>query len=353
MKYDKQVFFKHKNMSTLTDMEKEIDLVLPWVDGSDPEWQHLKSQYSSSGGDSRDIRFRDWDNLKFLFRGIEKNAPWIRKIHFVTCGQVPVWMNTDHPKLHLVNHTDYIPAEYLPTFNANTIELNVHRIEGLSEQFIYINDDMFFVDRLEPTDFFRKGKPCSQAGLGVLGGIYHPIFAGILFNDYRLIDRHFDSTQVLKKERRLFVNRKYGLKNNIKTLILSAWCQDFFIGFRYGHGPNAFLKSTLEEVWEKERSYLEEVSSHKFRSIEDVNQYVFEYWQWCKGIIIPYSSWKKQRMITVNKDIQYIVQSIESRSVPMITLNDADLSEEEFQRKKRAIIDAFDKILGEKSQYEL
>ena len=86
-------------------------------------------------------------------------APWVNHIYFVTWGHIPSWLNTDHPKLTVVKHEDYIPKQYLPTFSSHPIELNMHRIRGLSEQFVYFNDDTFIINKMEPEDFFRNGLP--------------------------------------------------------------------------------------------------------------------------------------------------------------------------------------------------
>ena len=125
-------------------MTQDIDLVIPWVDGNDVEWKKEKDKCLEAG-DGRVNRYRDWDNLRYVFRGIEKYMPWIRKIHFVTWGHLPEWLNVEHPKLNIVKHQDYIPEKYLPTFSSHTIEMNLHRIKGLAEQFIYTNDDIFFL----------------------------------------------------------------------------------------------------------------------------------------------------------------------------------------------------------------
>ena len=132
--------------------DKAIDIVLAWVDGSDPVWREEKRKRMEEQGisvnvDDREDRYRDWDLMRYWFRGIEKFAPWIRKIHFVTWGHLPEWMDVANPKLHIVNHKDYIPEKYLPTFNSNVIEMNFYRIEGISEDFIYFNDDMFLLDQ--------------------------------------------------------------------------------------------------------------------------------------------------------------------------------------------------------------
>ena len=137
----------------------EIDFVMPWVDGSDPAWREEFLKYralqapqgepacdtgtAAGAVDASEERYRDWDTLRYWFRGVERFAPWVNRIHFITWGHLPAWLDTAHPKLHVVRHADYIPSPYLPTFNSCPIELNMHRIEGLAEHFVYFNDDTF------------------------------------------------------------------------------------------------------------------------------------------------------------------------------------------------------------------
>ena len=110
---------------------EKIDFVIMWVDGNDPKWQTEKNKYTPPlNADASICRYRDFDLLKYWFRGVEKYAPWVNKIHFITWGHIPSWLDTNNPKINIVKHEDYIPRKYLPTFNANTIELNVHSIEG-------------------------------------------------------------------------------------------------------------------------------------------------------------------------------------------------------------------------------
>ena len=147
-------------MSTTEKGKQEIDFVITWVDGSDDRWQKEKQETRKRLGimadvDDRKERYRDWDNLQYWFRGVEKYAPWVRRIHFVTWGHLPKWLNTDHPKLHVVNHEDFIPREYRPTFNSHTIEWNLHRIPDLAEQFVYFNDDIFLTNQVCEEDFLR------------------------------------------------------------------------------------------------------------------------------------------------------------------------------------------------------
>lgn len=140
---------------------QDIDFVITWVDGNDLEWKREKAARMghtdmdiSVNADDRKERYRDWDNLRYWFRGMEKYAPWVRKVHFVTWGHIPQWLNTKHPKLNIVCHEDFIPQKFLPTFNSHTIEWNFHRIPGLTEQFVYFNDDMFLLKPVYMEDFF-------------------------------------------------------------------------------------------------------------------------------------------------------------------------------------------------------
>ena len=335
----------------LTDASSDIDIVLPWVDGSDPEWQEIKRRYSGEPrGDDREIRYRDWGLLKYVFRGIEKNLPWVRKVHFITCGQKPEWLNLDCPKLHFVNHTDYIPEQWLPTFSANPIELNIHRIQGLSEKFIYINDDFFFVQPMKPEDFFVGDKPKSQAGLDILGS-YNKTFAGILYSDLEVINKNFDSRKVFWGQFFKFVRFGYGLKENLKTLLLSPWCAELFPCLPFIHGPNAYLKKTFEEVWDKEEKVLSETSSHRFRNINDVNQFLFLWWQWCKGDFVPSSYRKKLNYCMINKGNDFLRSSILTPKCPMLSVNDTEI--DDYEEKRDILCQSFEQIFGEKSQFEL
>ena len=93
----------------------EIDFVILWVDGNDPAWrEEFVRTRQAENDDASEIRYRDWRNLHYWFRSAERFAPWVRKVHFITWGHLPAWLRRDHPKLHIVNHRDFIPAEYSP-----------------------------------------------------------------------------------------------------------------------------------------------------------------------------------------------------------------------------------------------
>eukprot|EP00039_Didymoeca_costata_P011413 m.160069 g.160069 ORF g.160069 m.160069 type:complete len:1577 (-) comp15166_c0_seq2:5-4735(-) len=104
-------------------------------------------------------RFQDNSELQYSLRSIEKFAPWVRQIFIVTNGQIPSWLNLDHPRLTVVTHEDIFENKsHLPVFSSPAIEANIHRIPGLSENFIYLNDDVMFGTPIWPDDFYTHGK---------------------------------------------------------------------------------------------------------------------------------------------------------------------------------------------------
>ena len=259
--------------------EKEpIDFVITWVDGNDQKWQEEKDKMLIAQGlgvhiDGRKERYRDWDNLQYWFRGVEKYAPWVRKIHFVTWGHVPEWLNVDHPKLHIVKHEDFIPKEFLPTFNSHTIEWNFHRIEGLSEHFLYFNDDMFLLNKVKPTHFFKHGKPVDMLALQpVVANKDNEVMSYIYLNNAILLAKHFDKYENMKKQPGAYFHVGYPLKYYCYNVMEMAFPR--FTGFYTVHGPSPLKKSTYETLWQAEPELLRKVCSHPFRHKEDVSQYV-------------------------------------------------------------------------------
>ena len=140
-----------------------IDLVILYVNGKDPVWLNEfnkhNEEFNPHQSDGNIItRYDDVDLLKYVFRSTALYAPWINKIHLVVSGesQVPEWLNTDY--VHVVYHEDFIPKEYLPTFNSNTIEMFLWNIPELGEHFIYANDDLFFNSYCQPFHFFSRDR---------------------------------------------------------------------------------------------------------------------------------------------------------------------------------------------------
>lgn len=330
-------------------MSEKIDFVLMWVDGNDDEWQNEKNKYEEiEKGDKRSIRFRDWDNLQYWFRGIEKFAPWVNKIHFVTWGHLPNWLNQDHPKLNIVNHKDFLKQEYLPVFNSRAIEINLHRIPGLAEQFVYFNDDMFITKPVTEKDFFKNGLPLDVAIPDPCPSTKRLGIGCAISNNMEIINTRFNKRESIKKNLFKWYNLKYK-KHILASIAMIPWSN--FASFLSTHIPHSYLKSTFEEVWEKESKILEETSKSRFRNKENVNQWLMRYWQIAAGDFIPRNiNDGKNFMLSDNNDP--VITAISNQTYKLICLNDT-VEVRKFDSVKNEINLAFDKILPSKSEYEL
>jgi len=189
-------------------VERKIDLVYLWLDGNDKKWRAEKDKWQEietgkvklATEATIEARWRDNDEFKYAIRSAAKFAPWINHIYIVTCmGQVPSWLDTSNPKITIVDHTEIMPADGLPNFNATAIENCIINIPGLSEYFIYANDDMFFGRPLSPSYFFdemgrtivwynkdRKRKSYAD-GIKKSGSV----FRNLLYNDARVFELLF------------------------------------------------------------------------------------------------------------------------------------------------------------------
>lgn len=328
-------------------LQEPIDLVIPWVDGADPAWLAEKAAFTGGKGDDRVNRYRDWDNLQYVFRGIEKFLPWVRTVHFITWGHLPPWLNAECPKLHIVNHRDYIPQEYLPVFSSHPIELNIHRIEGLAEQFIYSNDDFFFLRSQAPTDYFRDGLPVDSGIQNViqfrrLDGIDH-----IVVNNLACLNRNFGKRSDMKANPGKWFSPKYGT-GSLKNLYLLAFSN--YTGFVDYHLPYAYRKRTFAEVWEREQELLDTTCRNRIRSHYDVNQWLMRYWQLAKGEFVPAKP-DKGRLFAIGEEDDQIRTAILEQKYPTICLSDDDPTLD-FEKEKAFLRELFETILPEKSAFE-
>lgn len=333
----------------------DIDFVIAWVDGKDQKWQKEKMKYLPKRnlyGNDNSFRYRDWDNLQYWFRAVEKFTPWVRKIHFVTCGHLPTWLNIDNPKISIVKHADYIPEKYLPTFSARPIELNIHRIPGLAERFVYFNDDMFVTRTMPVNDFFSKGLPTDFC---IVSKLHSPtkgdFTAYAKINNLCLLNDNFDKKKQMQKFFWKWISLAYGV-GAVRNLVFYG--QHHFNGFANNHLPFSYLKKTFEDVWFKEEELLEETCMNKFRSKLDVNQWLMRYWQLASGDFAPISRYYKGKVFEVQgkvEDNNELYEAIENQKYRIVCINDN--SNVDFDGVSTRIKEAFAKILPDKSFFEL
>ena len=147
----------------------KIDIVIPFYNDSDKEWGKVLYQYmGDEGSNDRQVtgeeRYRDWENFKYWFRCIEENCKWVNKVFLIVASetQIPDWLDRNNPKLRIVLHKEYIPKELLPTFNIMTIEDYICNIKDLSNNYVYCNDDYFFLSPTNAEMFFVNDIPVYQ-----------------------------------------------------------------------------------------------------------------------------------------------------------------------------------------------
>lgn len=236
-----------------------IDLVYLWVDGSDPVWRKKHQEYSGNIVLDDEVnctgRFSNNDELKYSLRSIEKYAPWIHKIFIVTDNQTPKWLNTDNPKIKIIDHKDILPQESLPCFNAHLLEKFLHCIPGLSEHFLFSNDDMLLNRSTTPQDFFTveglpiirfkrrtfrqlrwfwrekiRRKPLKNYSSSIMRasslvkkkyGVYYTGLPHHNIDAYRKSDCQYVAEQVLKEEFRSNWQNHFRADNDIQRVVYS------------------------------------------------------------------------------------------------------------------------------------
>ena len=350
-------------MSNETKSMHKIDFVLPWVDGEDVLWQTQKDHYAAldtnmsqtmSRVDSNSkSRYRDWGLLRYWFRAIERFAPWVNNVFFVTCGQKPEWLDESHPKLQLVNHSDYIPSPYLPTFNSNTIELNLHRINSLSEHFVLFNDDVFLLQPVKPEFFFRDGYPVLACDLGIPYKIGYNNISRVAVNNCGILRISKNVEQLVWKNWTKFFNiHQLGIRRALKNLV-SFVINRIMLPGNFGHLAHPHLKSTFSEIWAKQPVILDRVSRHKFRHDDCINHYLASAWNMTDGHFFPVLEKKRGSFKCITSDnLDSISQLIKCQTYPLVCINDEDVNDDIFQRWSTEIKHAFHEILPEKSEFE-
>lgn len=291
-----------------------MDIVITYVDGNDPVWKQDYQKYTNVP--VMEKRFRDWGTLKYLLRGIEVNMPFIRNVYLVVShpSQVPQWVNTEN--LKIVLHSDIIPAEYLPTFNSNPIEIHLHRIAGLDDEYLYFNDDLFPVAPCKAEDFYRDGR-------GVLGFTRHWISAGM----YKKICRNSDA----------LARKAAGLKPSFSFI-------------RPQHICTLMIRPLCEELYE---THKEEIlgTLTRTRTAGNLTQYMYLNYQFYKGRMTRERISAKHCSVAFTspqKVASYILQP--ERNI--LCINDVKLPDDRYQELRDVIHQSFETIFPEKSKFE-
>lgn len=332
--------------------DKKIDFVVLWVDPSDKEWQKQRAKYSGEADKTKDIddreeRYRDWGLFRYWFRSIEKNAPWVNKVHLVTCGHIPEWLNVNHPKLNIVKHSDFMPKEALPTFNSSAIMVSLANIPGLSEQFVLFNDDCFLLKKTKPTDFFKNGLPVNTmsffANMPCQNGNR---FYQLVSRDIEIINTHFDFKDCVKKNFLKYISLK---QKEWLVFTVPALAYNQFIGFRNFHIATSYLKSTFKEVAKAESDRIAITQLNRFRvNEEDINEWLCNYWQFAKGSFIQRSSHFGRSFSIDDRRVPAVIRK---KKYKTICLNDNDNAENN-EQVREDVASSFECVVPQRSSYE-
>lgn len=289
-----------------------MDIVITYVDGLDPLWR--QDYENAVGGKLNEKRFRDWGTLRYLLRGIRKFMPYIDNVYLVVAreSQVPEWASE---KLKIVLHEDIIPKELLPVFNSTAIEMFLHRIPGLSEQFIYFNDDIFPVAPSKAEDFFRDGKAVMKHS------------------------RNFLALNMFKKQTRA------------SDRLAKSAAGASGIGFmRPQHICSPMLRSCSEELYRlKEKEILSLVTP--LRKPFNVNQYIFTDYLYYTGRTIQQRRSKKHFSLAATS-MDKIEAFLAAPSAQFACINDVNMPEDKYQDCRSRLLAAFEKLLGEPCDME-
>lgn len=293
-----------------------MDIVITYVNFIDPLWQ--KDYAETVGGTMLKRRFRDWGFLPYLLRGIEAHLPFVRKVYLVVAreSQVPAWINRDNVKVVL--HKDIIPEEYLPTFNSCTIELFLHRIPGLDEQFVYFNDDILPLRDCTPDTFFPGGR----AAIGMRPMLFtfgHPFRAHI--------------------------------RNSNRLARKAAGTGCLIFNRRPQHSCQSLLRSCCEQLYS---ACEPEIRSSISRVRESRNLNIYLYLCYIhflhKSVNRRFSSKFLHLSSTGSKAMRRVITA---PGRDFVCINDINLNERKFLLYSRTIREALDSVLGAKSKYEL
>lgn len=335
----------------------KIDFVVTWLDSNDSEWKKDYRKYRGKEEFKEDSgRFRNWDFFKYWFRAVENYAPWVNKVFLVTNGKNPDWINTNHPKLVLVKHSDYIPEKFLPTFNSCCIEINFNKIRGLSEHFVYFNDDTFINAPVDEYYYFKKGLPrdCNAEKFSVTP-FYSPDekFRNRIqvWCDTAVLNYHFDRQSVIRQSLWNWYGPHLWGKHFLATIILLG--KHNFEAFALRHCEQPMLKSVINEIWEKEPQMCEQTCS-QFRQDASLNPYIIRYWQFATNRFYPMKkNYGKYFGLGLDNEKRIRNTMFNSR-IKSICLNDgASCDDNTFYRLKKALSELFEKKFPQKSSYEL
>ena len=305
-----------------------IDIVIPYYNDSDEVWKKvLREAMIKEGSSDRQVtgdeRYRDWNNLKYWFRGIENNCKWVNNVYLVVASetQIPDWLDTTNPRLQVVYHRDFIPEELLPTFNPITMGIYFCNIKGLSDNYVVCDDDYFFLNPIDETMFFVDDYPVYQNTARELKKL-----------DTSDVDGTF-----------------YAVLNNGMDLQLKI-CGDKAHWYSLDHLPVShkrdFEKKILEEYYD---DFIKANNTSRFRNRNNIPNHVFVCLYKDLEPYYKFDCYKDSCYVSVRKDTNFD----DFKDKQMVCFNDTQLLEyEDFEDTKKRMLDFFENKFPNKSSFE-
>ena len=245
-------------------------MVIAWVDGADPEHRKKRLSYLNKKSNvvpagAAETRFHSLNEVEYCVLSILKFAPFVRNIFIVTDNQDPKvstavhkYFPTRQNDIRIVDHKEIFEGyeQFLPTFNSICISNMLWRIKGLSDHFVYFNDDIFLLRQVKPETWFVNSKPVLR------GSWFTPPYERLLWD------------KIIKGVIKLFQpHKEIDLQASFQV---NQWTAAALLGFRFryfksGHTPLALNRKSLERYFESFPEILENNISHRFRKYEQFN----------------------------------------------------------------------------------
>lgn len=307
-----------------------IDLVYLWVDGNDIAWQNKRNACIGKpvehSGVNCEGRYANNDELMYSLRSIEKYAPWINRIFIVTDNQTPSWINKNNPKIKVIDHKDIMPEVCLPCFNSSLIEHFLYKIPGLSEYFLYSNDDMYINKPVQPSDFF------TESGLPIIRLNRRPLRKLTFFFKEKILGKQLSNYNQIVNNAAILVEKKYGI---------------FFSGKAH-HNIDSYSKSEFEHIEEVFSKEIKETYTNHVRCKNDIQRSLLSYAALAeKKAYLKYVTQKTSFRFHIHKEKHYA--KLEKYNPTFFCMNDSEYANDNDRKRAKAYLE---KRFPEKSQFE-
>ena len=321
----------------MSDTETQIDVVYLWVNSNDKKWQNkrrdsfdifLKNDkenialYANTDG-----RFRDNGELIFNLRCLENFFPKHGHVYIVTDEQRPAWLS-QNKNVTIIDHKDIIPNKVNSIFASANIESYIHHIPNLSENFFYLNDDIFFGMPVDKQWWFDKELK--------------------YFYDNEPHDEYSELQSMLLSPINASIQSKLWLKEKYKNYKHQ--------NIALAHAPRPYKKSLLFKIEREAIDLFNKVRSTNFRSWKTPAVLVDFVPRWLEHH--GYAKIKQMHTLYIesgSNDIETKLDQLtqEFGKIPFFCINDTCDNAEASDKRLLLVKEKLQKILPKKSSFEI